>query len=216
LEAAWQLLLESGAGAMSVDAIAARAGLSKGTFFHFFPAKQELLDALCERIAEESFRHAGAALERRDLDPVARLDAFLQASRAWRFERSRAVGGLWQELSREENAALMRRVGALGIARLAPVVAALIAEGMALGLMRAADADVTAQLVVEWMSGSVEGSLRLLAGGGADAVDLALRRANATLAAIERVLGVADGSLRRVERRVVGRLAAVVAGKERT
>jgi AcrR family transcriptional regulator len=210
-EAAWELLLERGAAAMSVDAIVARAGLSKGTFFHFFPCKQDLLDAICARIAEESFRHAAAALERRESGPVERLDAFLRASREWRFEKSRAVGGLWLELSRDENAALLRRVGGIGVARLAPPVAALIAEGVECGAMRAADPEVTAQLVVEWMSATVEGSLRLFAADrGRRAIDLALRRANATLAAMERVLGMPEGSLHRVQRKVVAGLAAAV------
>jgi AcrR family transcriptional regulator len=210
LDAAWTLLLE-GAGGMSVEAIVARAGLSKGTFFHFFPAKQDLLDALCARIAEESSQHATSVLQRRDLDPVARLDLFLQESRVWRSERSKALAGLWWELARDENAALMSKVRAFSIARLAPAMTRLLVEARNLGCMQVTDEEVVARLVVEWMSTTVEGTLRLLAEKrDAGAVDLALRRANSTLSAIERVLGVAEGSFRRVDRRVVAKLAADV------
>jgi AcrR family transcriptional regulator len=72
LDAAWQILLGGGAGSMSVEAVVARADLSKGTFFHFFPTKQDLLDALCARIADESWRDAASVLQRADLHPVAR------------------------------------------------------------------------------------------------------------------------------------------------
>jgi AcrR family transcriptional regulator len=209
LDAAWQLLLEQGVRGMSVDAIVARGGLSKGTFFHFFSAKQDFLDALCARIAETSWRDITGVLQRRDLDPVARLDLLLQESRAWRSARTKPVGGLWRELARDENAALLRKVVALGIERLSPVLAALIDEGNARGLMRVADVEVVARLVAEWISATAEGSLRLFAEGqDTIAVELALRRANATIEAVERTLGMAEHSLKRVDRRIVSTLAA--------
>ena len=122
LDAAWQLLLEQGARGMSVEAIVTRAALSKGTFFYFFPSKQDLLDALCARIAHESWQHVAGVLERRELDPVARLDLFFQQSRAWQSARTKAVGALWWEMVRAENAALMTQVRAIGVDRLAPTM----------------------------------------------------------------------------------------------
>jgi len=74
--------------------------------------------------------------------------------------------------------------------------------------MSVRDAQVMGRLTVEWLTATVEGTLRLLAArGDAAAIDLGLRRANATLEAFERLLGVAPGSLRRVDRQVVARLA---------
>jgi AcrR family transcriptional regulator len=213
LDAAWALLLERGAEGMSVDAIVGRARLSKGTFFHFFPAKRDLLDALCARIAEESWSRAGRVLDRSRLDPVARLDLFLRTFRSWRSARAPAVGGLWRELARPENAALMAETRSVGIDRLAPALARLVAEGTARRRMRVDDPEVAARLIVEWMYASVEGSLRLVAvRRDAAAVDLVLRRANATLAAIERVLGIRRPALRRVRRRDVATIAAGLDG----
>lgn len=50
LEAAEQLIIEGGLGQLSVDAVLARAGLSKGAFFHHFESKDALLAALIERL----------------------------------------------------------------------------------------------------------------------------------------------------------------------
>jgi AcrR family transcriptional regulator len=211
LEAAWAILHEQGAAGMSVDAVVARAGLSKGTFFHFLPAKQELLDALCARIAEESWKHAGGILERADLDPVARLDLFFRASRSWRTERPKAVVGLWQELARDENAALMAKVRALAVARMAPPLARLFEEANRTGRMRVADPEVVAPLAVEWISAAAEGNMRRLAGApGPAALDLALRRANATMDAFERMLGTVKGAFTRVDRGILAKIAAGV------
>jgi AcrR family transcriptional regulator len=215
LDAAWSLLLEQGASGMSVEAIVGRAGLSKGTFFHFFPAKQDLLDAICARIAEESWAHASGAFQRLDLDPVRRLELFLQQSRTWRSERTKAIGALWRELVRDENAALMNRVRELGVERLAPAMTDLLAEATTTGSMRVEDPQAMGRLVVEWMTATVEGTLRILASRrDAAATELGLRRANATLQAFERLLGIEQGSLRRVDRNVVAKIAADVPALE--
>jgi AcrR family transcriptional regulator len=217
VRAAWELLVEQGLPGMSVDAVVTRARLSKGTFFHFFPTKAALLDALCVEIADQAWQRAAAALERRDLDPVARLDLLLGGLRSWRTERPRAIGGLWWELARPHNAALMSKVRTLGTQRLAPAVAGLLAEAVAHGSIAVDDVEVVARLVVDWMYATVEGSMRLLAERrDRDAADLVLRRANATLAALERILGAAPGSLRRVDRQVVEQLAAALPAGEST
>jgi AcrR family transcriptional regulator len=216
VDAAWQLLLEQGSRAMSVEAIVGRAGLSKGTFFHFFPAKQDLLDALCARIADESWQHVNeVVLLGNHLDPLQRIDLFFQVSRAWRAERSQGLGALWKELARDENAALMHRVRSLGVPRLRQLLARLLRDASDLGMIRVHDVEVTAELAVEWISTTAEGSLRLfLKGREPAAIDRAARRANATMEALERILDAPEGSFRRVDREIVARVAAGVPGEE--
>jgi TetR/AcrR family transcriptional repressor of nem operon len=48
LEAAHQLLWEQSLGAASVDAICEKAGVQKGSFYHFFKSKEELIAASLE------------------------------------------------------------------------------------------------------------------------------------------------------------------------
>ncbi len=218
LDAAWRILQENGTGSMSVDSVVAGAELSKGTFFHFFPTKQHLLDELCSRIADESWKDAASVLERTELDPIARLDLFLQAIRAWRSERSRALGGLWHELAREENAALLNKVSALGVEMLAPTMARLLAEANEQGLTQVADVEVVARLLVEWLSATAAGSMRLfLAQPDAKTVEIVLRRVDSTLAAIERVIGRPAGRFARPDREQVMKVVtAVVPEKNRS
>lgn len=66
LEAAAQVFRAEGYGA-TTNRIAARAGVSIGTLYEYFPNKEALLLALAERHVEEAERGIGAALEQRDL-----------------------------------------------------------------------------------------------------------------------------------------------------
>ena len=52
LQAASDLAFDRGFAATTVDAVLAATGLSKGAFFHHFPSKQALGDALLERYAQ--------------------------------------------------------------------------------------------------------------------------------------------------------------------
>jgi len=53
LEAATELFLEEGFGAASIEAVAARAGISKRTFYHRFADKTALFVAVVQRIIEQ-------------------------------------------------------------------------------------------------------------------------------------------------------------------
>lgn len=64
LDAAQELILDSGFGSTTVDAVVARAGITKGAFFHHFASKAELARALVERYALVDRQHLAHHLER--------------------------------------------------------------------------------------------------------------------------------------------------------
>src|SRR3546814_5880367 len=53
IEAAGTLFVEQGVDATTVDDIARRAGVAKGTFYHYFGSKACMLDALRERFSDQ-------------------------------------------------------------------------------------------------------------------------------------------------------------------
>lgn len=199
LRAALELVEERGFEEMSVEAVATRAGLSKGTFFHFFPTKAALLDGVGDLLAREALAELRPLLEDPAHDPLARLRRFLAASRGWRGARARPLTALSAALTRDANVLLLLDLRARAAEVLAPALAALLAEGTARGQLGVEDPEATAQLLLEWMDASGDGGMRALAadpGPGGRAI--VARRANAALLAFERVLGAAEGSLERI------------------
>jgi len=65
LDAAAALIGEVGAEAVTVQALAARAGASKGSMYHFFPDRESVLLALAERHVEALRASLAAAREER-------------------------------------------------------------------------------------------------------------------------------------------------------
>lgn len=206
VEAALELIASVGFDAASVDAIVARAGLSKGTFFHFFPSKRDLLEAACERLAQEGWSAVHASLKE-DGDPLERLDRFVTETRRFRVARAGRLVGLWEALAREENARVRVQVRLRSRELVLPAFARLVADGVACGQFHVGDAEIAAELVLEFADASAEETMRLLRGGGVSALPLARRRVNASLEAVERVLGVPPGTLARVPEETLGPFA---------
>ncbi|ASW54046.1 TetR/AcrR family transcriptional regulator [Plantactinospora sp. KBS50] len=107
-EAAVALIAEQGYSATTVDDIAARAGVAKGTVYYNFPSKTALFEALLRHgiglltdgfrtaVAGQPPRAALAALVRAQLEYIQRYRAFAQLllSEMWRTNRQ------WQQTLR--------------------------------------------------------------------------------------------------------------------
>lgn len=196
IDALLALVGQEGFESTSVDAIVARAGLSKGTFFHYFPTKDALLDASCERLAEQGWKAVEPAFDGPGT-PVEKLAGYLVTGRRFRLERAGEVGGVWDALAHEPNAPLRAKVGKAYRARVGPRLRDLVAQGAASGQLRVDDAPTVADLILEFVEASAEGTMRRLRAGGPDAAEQAARRVNATLTAVEKILGAEQGVLQR-------------------
>jgi AcrR family transcriptional regulator len=77
LEAAAQIVERAGAANLTIDAVAAEAGLSKGGVLYHFPSKQKLLEGMLERLLQRESSAAAAHLQRLREVPNAVLRAEL-------------------------------------------------------------------------------------------------------------------------------------------
>lgn len=88
LDAAERVVMEVGWDAASTQAIAARAGASMGSFFHFFPSKDALLVALARRYTTRMFEANARAMppEAVFLEPQLFFDRVIGAQAALKHE----------------------------------------------------------------------------------------------------------------------------------
>jgi len=135
LAAALRLFGESGFASVSVDEIAAAAGVAKGAVYHHFPSKEALFEAVFERAAEQLQQrvHAGAAGSGDRLRAMAAgARAYFEACAQPPFERiilkdGPAVLGWdrWREIDERYSLALVRtplaRLMRAGVLRERPV-----------------------------------------------------------------------------------------------
>jgi TetR/AcrR family transcriptional repressor of nem operon len=96
LDAAIHLIRTSTYGAVSVDQICVEAGVKKGSFYHFFPSKEDLALAAFDRHFEEEIEPEMARIFAATVPPLQRLlswcEAIYQEQREF-FERYGRVPG---------------------------------------------------------------------------------------------------------------------------
>ena len=80
LDAAEALVLDAGAARLTLDAVAARAGVSKGGLLYNFPTKDALLKSLIARLCERFDAAKDAARLHAKAGPAAGLKAFVATS----------------------------------------------------------------------------------------------------------------------------------------
>ncbi|MCX7591718.1 MAG: TetR/AcrR family transcriptional regulator [Kiritimatiellae bacterium] len=77
LDAAEQIVLEQGASHMTMDAVATRAGVSKGGLIYHFPSQQHLMRALLERFIQRVEKWRQAVLDKLPNVPLRNLKGYL-------------------------------------------------------------------------------------------------------------------------------------------
>lgn len=198
LAAARELFLTRGYDGSSVDAINARAGLSKGTFYHYFRSKSDLLDALVDELTDEGWRRTRQAMAGRGDGALERFSRFLAAARRWRIVALPQTAQILRAALRPENAALRERMQLRSIALACPDLAELLAEGVHEGVFHIDDPAATARVFMVLAHGVSDDLLREVASSGLGEGELLARlvaRGRAFMRAAEALLGVARGAL---------------------
>ena len=103
LDAAVKLMVCKGFKATTVDAICAEAGLTKGSFFHYFDGKEDLAKATAKHFHEFQQQMFDGADFRSLADPLGRvhgrLDFLASVARNPQMPKSCLIGNLAQEVS---------------------------------------------------------------------------------------------------------------------
>ena len=137
VEAAVAVFLEKGVKAASVDDIVRTAGVAKGTFYLYFETKDDVVNAVAERMVEDVATRVEVLAAAPDRSPIERLLSF--------GTELSAIGGEPYELDlieafhRPENRAIHDQMGDRVFTRLAPAIEAIVADGIAQGLFRPQD-----------------------------------------------------------------------------
>src|SRR5262245_10252754 len=80
IQAAERLFEQEGYTKTSVEAIIKNDGIAKRTFYHYFKAKKDVLEALVERIGKEMEAHFNSIIEAKDLTSIQKLKLMLKGA----------------------------------------------------------------------------------------------------------------------------------------
>jgi len=216
LDVAQELFCTNGYEQTPISAIIDRAGVAKGTFYHYFPSKTALVAALAARVSASIIESIERSIAVPDMTAIERFNTACRVSARWKADNLAIISVLLAAMYHEDNLVLRHHVTARIFDDLVPLLARIIAQGLDEKTFDTPDPTLAAETVVTLTVGLRERLARPLvesfrAGRAASGttsvdttppvsitVDLAARMAAACdfcQQAIERVLGIRPGTL---------------------
>ena len=198
LDLALRLFLDAGYERTSVERVTTEAGLAKGTFYHYFASKQDLLEQLVERFTDGLFEEIETALaEVEGGSAIDRFRALTAASTRAKLGRKDVTLALSRSLFSDGNQALRSHLVDGWIERTRPFIGDIIEQGCAEGVFDVPDPQAMTEV---WLSiwydhGMNIAELFFAAQDDPSRVDELVSAMNTLVLAEERILGAAPGTL---------------------
>lgn len=210
LDTLQRLVFSKGYERLTINDIRMELGISSGALFHYFKSKQAMLEALVERMQQEAETVFRKVVDNQERNAIEKLQGFFDALDRLRSEHKEVVLSLLRGWYTDENAIVRQKIADRTIQARAPLLGAIIRQGVAEGLFECAEPALTAELILALTQGMEAAHARTLLSlepskQADETVASIIAMHSATMEAIERVLLIQKGTLRRIDFRAISR-----------
>lgn len=183
LDAAEQLFVTRGFDKTSTNDILDRVGIARGTLYYHFKSKEEILDAMIQRMTETLLKRAGQIAVQKDKPVLQRLTEMILALNV----DSELGNEIMEQVHKPQNALMHQKMQAGLLAGAVPLFTGLIEEGIAQGICQTEYPAETAEMLLVYSNTAFDA----LAEGSHDEQKIA-----AFIYHMERLLGMPRDSMR--------------------
>ncbi len=197
LDVAQQFFYTKGYEQTSVQDIIDQVGIAKGTFYHYFGSKVELLDELIERMTDQVMALIEPVVADENLAAAAKFRQFFNVSAGWKAQSKTFLLDILRPYYAHDNAVFRHKMMAVGTTRIAPLLTCIVRQGVREGAFDTDYPDEIGEIVVLILSSFSEGLafMILQETSNGDLLPAAEKKLIVSQHAIERLLGAAAGSL---------------------
>jgi AcrR family transcriptional regulator len=183
-------------------------GIAKGTFYHYFSGKEELLEEIVEVRSEEAIRELSVIVDDETLSATEKIARYFREAISWKSRNRELSLTAMRVLYRDENLRLRRRMLEGGVVRVAPIVAGMVREGVESGEFAVADPDFVGDFLIRSITAQNErlGKYILANEDSPDLLPYLNRYFDSLERVVERILGLAERTLRLADREAIAAL----------
>jgi len=142
-----KLFYSKGFSKTSIQNIINEADIAKGTFYHYFKSKDDLLNQMTERDVEALYNLIYKILDL-DIDAIKKLNMVFQTASTWKSENIQMMKVLVKTILSDSNLALRHTMLRQSIKQLTPIYQRIILQGNNEGLFNVTDTDYTANFIL--------------------------------------------------------------------
>lgn len=189
LNTAKKFFYSAGYEKTSVNMIIEELGIAKGTFYHYFNSKVELLDELVDKIAIQIMTAAEPVLES-DLDAVDKLNKIFETARIIKEDNIELMIPAMKVLYSDDNIITRYKMNKKNSERLLPLYTKIIEQGISEGLFDTDYPEQAALAIIYLWFGYGEKLVNDLLSN--QNLNLLMRSFDALKDSIKRILGIKE------------------------
>jgi AcrR family transcriptional regulator len=205
LDVAEQLVYSKGYEQMTIQDMINDLQISKGAFYHYFDSKQEVLEAMVERIGKGAVQLLLPIVHDPVLPALDKFQRYLDTLNQWKVGQKAFFLALLRVWFTDDNAIVRQKLRTIAIRENAPLLSEIIRQGIQEGVMKATYPDQVGEVIMSLAldAGETIGALLLSVAPENDDMQRLERIVTVYTDAFERVLGLPAGSLTLVDDRTL-------------
>lgn len=201
LDCAQNFFFTQGYEQTSIQMIIDEVGIAKGTFYHYFRSKEELLDGVIERMLYQTLEVLAPIVEDEQLDSLEKFNQFVNYLSDWKLENITFFKEVMKVYFQEENALFREKINQARVHFAVPLLGQIIRQGIKEGEFETDDPELMAEIIIEMGQPLSRSFADLVMNADQGDGDLAIirKRINGYHTAVERVLAAQPGSLQLID-----------------
>ena len=208
IEVSRNLFFTNGYESTSVAEIIDAVGVAKGTFYHYFRSKDQLLEALIEEMTVQIVEVLSDIVERPGLSATQRLTEYFRQAAVIKADSRELLMPMLRMMYRPENLQLRVQLVERSRILVAPVLSRMVEEGVRTGEFNVEEPGQCGEFIYSSLNGLSDRAARLMLESDDPRVLLreVLEMFNFMEWVLERILGVTPGSIALTDRKSISRM----------
>ena len=201
LDVAQRLFYSQGYEQTAVQDIINEIGIAKGTFYHHFNAKEALLDALMERLLEQSLDILAPIVDDETLPALDKLHRFFDIASHLKLENETWIRALMPIWYQDNNAIMREKLRIISLNGVTPLLTQIIHQGIGEGVFRTDYPDEIGRVIMQISQGLSDTLAKLILTSNKEPVtwEEVRRKVIVYHVAIARLLDAEPGSIHLVD-----------------
>ena len=194
---AMSLFIKKGYDKTSINEIIEQASISKGTFYHYFNSKEDLIDFLGRQISIATLPELEDLLNNKNVDALTKLKRSFRISKSYKVKNRKKIMMMAAVMYRPENLYLKTRLNQINTELYVPILGRILRQGKKEDVFDIGDPDDTAEIMMNMSIGMAEILMPIILEHkySPKTIGLFLKKAKAFKRSLKRVLGIKKGDL---------------------
>lgn len=194
---ALEMFVKSGYQNTSLNDIIRELGIAKGTFYHYFSSKDEMVNYFIERMNEEILPRVKKVMENEKYNALQKFNKFMWEIKKYKIIHRKTIKKLAILMYKEENILLRYKMINFGLKEYAPMIASILKQGKQEKIFNIKDPNETAEILIHFSTsfGEIISPLLFEQKMTLENLKKVLRKVSSFKEAMNRILGLKKGKI---------------------